>query len=107
MSSHFWRVEDDFSHVIYDTYQDHILSTSDCEVTFDYDSPVERHQLRTHLRSHLDWRNRRRTLFISVFDNERAALREARRREDMGRRGVFVHEIPGYCIVDTTQHSPL
>lgn len=93
MASYFWRVEDEFSHVIHDTYQDRILSTSDCEATFDYDSPGERHQLRTHLRSHLDWRNRRRTPFISAFDDERAAWREARRREGMGRRGVFVHDI--------------
>lgn len=54
MTSYFWRVEDEFSRVTYERYLGHILSTSTCAVTFDYNTPGERHQLRAHLRSHLD-----------------------------------------------------
>jgi hypothetical protein len=87
-----WRVEDDTS-IACHRHRRGIYAGRGVPITCDARSEDERQELAYWLDLHLDWSNRIRTPFISVYKNWKSAKKEADRRADAGKSNVVVYEI--------------
>jgi hypothetical protein len=87
-----WRVEDDSSIACY-RHRRGIYAGRGVPITFEAKSEDERQELAYWLDLHLDWSNKIRTPFISVYNNRRRAEQEADRRADAGKSNVVIYEI--------------
>jgi hypothetical protein len=85
----FYRVEDKGSRAQY-VYKRGILAEDRTTVV---DFHKRGSQLRRQVENHLDWGSRTSSPFISMYNNEEAALNEAERRVEAGKKEVVVHQI--------------
>ncbi|OSS54036.1 hypothetical protein B5807_01454 [Epicoccum nigrum] len=96
----FWRVEDSSSRACYTEGEGILAEATDTAVSFGRQGTA----LRAQLRRHLDWSNRRRTPFVSVYSDRRAAWREAERRVAAGKRHVVVYKIDVDCSCERVEY---
>lgn len=87
-----WRVEGDSSIANY-LHKKDIWAGDEVPVTFYTESKNEKWQLAYYLDLYLDWGNKVRTLFISVYNDRRHAEQEADRRVVAGKSKVDIYEI--------------
>lgn len=85
----FFRVEDEDSRARYSDEEG--LFAEDTDARVDFKSRDRR--LLAQVERHLDWGNRVPTPFISMYCDERVALREAERRVGRGKKDVRVYMI--------------
>ena len=85
----FFRVEDEDSRARY--FDKEGLFAEDTDAWVDFTSWDRR--LLAQVERHLDWGNRVPTPFISMYCDERVALREAERRVGRGKKDVRVYMI--------------
>ncbi|KAH6646509.1 hypothetical protein BKA67DRAFT_584593 [Truncatella angustata] len=86
----FYRVEDDDSQAR--TVRGKGVLARDKRTSIDFNArrPQECWELRRYIMNHLDWAHRQHLPFISVYDDENTAVREAERRVEQRKRNVTI-----------------
>jgi hypothetical protein len=89
----FYRVEDDGTVVKYDKRRGFSAPRQVGQVITNPTTYKDERTLTTEIRRHLDWGNRKKTYFVSVYKQKWAAERCVRNRIALGRQNVRLYTI--------------